>query len=106
MLQALWQVRLEMIKEVQKVQSILTDNTAIGERINQFAYGHIVYHLCIGRYWSGELDIPAAHGARKLFEELANVTFFVQAGKRIRKDRGMENIQAVGDGPETIFHNP
>lgn len=72
-LEALRQLRHEIIKEVRKIWSILAKDAAMADRINQFIYGYIFYHLCTGRYRLNELNIPAAHDVRKRFQAMANV---------------------------------
>ncbi|OJI84677.1 hypothetical protein ASPTUDRAFT_188784 [Aspergillus tubingensis CBS 134.48] len=71
-LEALRQLRHETIKEVRKIRSILAKDAAMADRINQFIYGYIFYHLCTERYRLNELNIPAAHHARKRFQAMAN----------------------------------
>lgn len=72
-LQSLHQIRIETIKEVQKVRSILSNDAVMAERINQFIYGYIFYHLCSGRYKLDELNIPAAAEARSRFHDMPKV---------------------------------
>ena len=71
-LEALGQLRHETINEVRKIRSILARDAAMADRIDQFVYGYIFYHLCTGRYRLNELNIPAAHHARKRFQAMAN----------------------------------
>ncbi|RAK98743.1 terpenoid synthase [Aspergillus ibericus CBS 121593] len=69
-LQALRQLRHATIKEVRNIRSILADDAPTTERINQFIYGYIFYHLSAGRYRLAELNIPAALEAKGCFQEL------------------------------------
>ncbi|PYI03547.1 terpenoid synthase [Aspergillus sclerotiicarbonarius CBS 121057] len=72
-LQALRQLRHNTIEEVRKIRSILSDDDFMAQRINQFIHGYILYHLCAGRYRLAELNVPAAHEARRRFQDLAKV---------------------------------
>ncbi|GKZ85327.1 terpene cyclase [Aspergillus niger] len=72
-LHALQQLRHETIKEVRKIRSMLSNDVQMAERINQFIYGYIFYHLCTGRYKLTELNIPAAHDARKRIQALTDM---------------------------------
>ncbi|GLA26997.1 terpene cyclase [Aspergillus niger] len=72
-LHALQQLRHETIKEVRKIRRMLSNDVLMAERINQFIYGYIFYHLCTGRYRLTELNIPAAHDARKRIQALTDV---------------------------------
>ncbi|GKZ73714.1 terpene cyclase [Aspergillus niger] len=72
-LHALQQLRHETIKEVRKIRRMLSNDVQMAERINQFIYGYIFYHLCTGRYRLTELNIPAAHDARKRIQALTDV---------------------------------
>ncbi|OOF98703.1 hypothetical protein ASPCADRAFT_2138 [Aspergillus carbonarius ITEM 5010] len=72
-LQALRQLRHETLEEVRKIRNILAGDPVLSERINQFIYGYIFYHLCAGRYRLDELDIPAAVEAKNRFREMTKV---------------------------------
>lgn len=72
-LQSLQQLRIETMKEVRKVRSILSNDAVLAEQITRFIYGYIFYHLCSGRYKLDELNIPAAVQARRQFHEMPTV---------------------------------
>ncbi|PLN76739.1 terpenoid synthase [Aspergillus taichungensis] len=68
--QALRQLRHSTLEEVQKIRHILAGDDRTAQRLNQFIYGYIFYHLSARRYKLDELRIPAGREARARVQEL------------------------------------